>query len=112
MTQHTEPSLREMVIIHAIPCILISASLLIVYFLLQKNEVITFMIFMILIPVFAVFKYDGRIPFVYAVVLLIFVAILTYINKQNIADQIAIFSYWLLVVGTFCLLIEFFRKNR
>jgi hypothetical protein len=94
-----------------IPFILITALLFIVYFLARNNEFITFILFMILIPIFAVFKYDGRIPVGYAIGLLIFVAILTFIKEQNVADQLAIFGYWLLVVGTSCLLIEMFRKN-
>jgi hypothetical protein len=94
-----------------IPFILIAAFLFIVYFFAHNSEFITFMLFMILIPVFAIFKYDGRIPVGYAIGLLIIVAMLTFIKEQNVADQLAIFSYWLLVVGTSCLLIELFRKN-
>jgi hypothetical protein len=93
-----------------IPLILVAVLLLIGYFR-DNNEYVTFAIFMIIVPIFAVFRYDGRIPIGYAIVLLISVAILTFLKEQNTADKLAIFSYWLLIVGTSCLLIELFRKN-
>lgn len=95
-----------------IPFILIGASILISYFLVRKNDVITFFIFVILIPIFAIFRYDGRIPIGCAILLLIFTAISEFIKGQGLADQLTIFAYWLLIVGTSCLLIELFRKNR
>jgi hypothetical protein len=110
MTSGIQRSLR-MTARGIIPFILITTLLFIVYFFAQNSEFITFAVFMILIPIFAIFKYDGRIPIGYAIALLIFTALLIFIKKQNVADQLAIFSYWLLVVGTSCLLIELFRKN-
>jgi hypothetical protein len=110
MTSGIQRSLR-MTARSMIPFILITTLLFIVYFFAWNSEFITFAVFMILIPIFAIFKYDGRIPIAYAIALLIFTALLTFIKKQNVADQLAIFSYWLLVVGTSCLLIELFRKN-
>jgi hypothetical protein len=90
---------------------LIAASIFISYFLVRKNELITFFIFVILIPIFAIFRYDARIPLGYAILLLILTAILEFIKQQGLADQLAIFAYWLLVVGTACSLIELFRKK-
>jgi hypothetical protein len=110
MTSGIQRSLR-MTTRSIIPFILITTLLFIVYFFARNSEFITFAVFMILIPIFAIFKYDGRIPIGYAIALLIFIALLVFIKEQNVADQLAIFSYWLLVVGTSCLLIELFRKN-
>ena len=95
-----------------IPFILIAASIFISYFFFQKSEIITFMIFIILVPIFVVFKFDGRISLGYTVLLLIFVGILVFMKEQDIVDQLAIYSYWLLVVGISCLLIALFREKK
>lgn len=94
-----------------IPFILIAASILISYFLVRRNEAITSFIFVIIIPIFAIFRYDGRISIGCAILLLIFIAISEFIKEQGLTDQLTIFAYWLLVVGTSCVLIELFRKN-
>jgi hypothetical protein len=80
------------------------------YLFLQKNEVIALMTFVSLVPIFATFRFDGRIPLGYAMVLLSIVGVLTFM--KNSADQLIIMAYWLLVVGTSCLLVEFFRQKR
>lgn len=94
----------------SIPLILIAASIIISYFFLQKKEVITLVAFMILIPIFTIFRFDGRIPLGFAILLLCIVGVLTFMKYS--ADQFVIMSYWLLVVGTSCLLVEFFREKR
>jgi hypothetical protein len=110
MTAQVLISLRE-IIKSKIPFVLVAISIIISYFLVQKNDLITAIIFLALIPIFAVFRFDGRIPFGYAVSLLIIMAILTFIKEESLVDRLAIYIYWLLVVGTSCLLIELFKKR-
>jgi drug/metabolite transporter (DMT)-like permease len=68
--------------------------------------------FVILIPVFVIFKFDSRISLGCAILLLIFAAVLTVIKEENFTDMLVIYSYWLLVVGTCCYLIELFREKK
>jgi hypothetical protein len=65
-----------------------------------------------LIPVFAIFRFDGRIPLGYAVLLLIFMGILTFMKQESFIDQLAVCSYWLLMVGISSLLIDWFRGRK
>ena len=94
-----------------IPFILITASVIVSYFLLQqKNEIITLLIFVILIPNFVTLRFDGRIPLVYAILLLFIVGVLTFMKYS--ANPLVIISYWLLIVGISCLVIELIREKR
>ena len=61
-----------------IPFVLTTASIIVSYFLLQKNEIITLLIFVILIPIFVTFRFDGRIPLGYAILLLFIIGVLTF----------------------------------
>jgi len=79
------------------------------YFLHDEFKI--FFMFVVLIPIFTIYRFDGRILVAYGISLLILVAVLTVMNEGNFADQLVIFSYWLLVGGTSCLAIDFFRKN-
>lgn len=110
MTAQVLISLREK-IKRKIPFVLVAISIIISYFLVQKNDLVTAIIFLALIPIFAVFRFDGRIPLGYAVSLLIIMAILTFSKVGSLADIFAIYVYWLLLVGTLCLLIEMFKKR-
>jgi hypothetical protein len=95
-----------------IPFILVATTIFISYFFVQKNEIITFMVFIILVPIFAVFKFDGRISLGYAVLLLILVGILVFMKEQDFVDQLVVSSYWLLVVGILCSLIALYREKK
>lgn len=75
------------------------------------NEFQTFLVFVMLIPIFTINNFDGRIPLAYGILLLIAVALLTFINQVTLADQLAIFSYWLLIVGISCMVIENYKTN-
>lgn len=110
MTAQVLLSLREKVK-RKIPFVLVAISIIISYFLVQKNDLVTAIIFLVLIPIFAVFRFDGRVPLGYAVSLLIIMAILTFSKVGSLADIFAIYVYWLLLVGTLCLLIEMFKKR-
>ena len=88
-----------------------AAAPIVISYFFSLNELRTFLIFAILIPVFTFNKYDGRILIGYAILLLMFASILIFTKEESYTEQLAIFSFWLLVVGICCLLIESFRKN-
>ena len=96
-----------------IPYILTSIPIITSHLLFQNNDLLILATFIILIPLFAILKFDGRIPVAYAIALLIIAAfILAFQKSEDLANQIAIYSYWLLVVGVTCLTIDYFREQR
>lgn len=100
-------------LIYILPYILVVVSILASHFLFPHNSLLTFISFMVLIPVFILLRFDGRIPVAYAIALLIIAAfILAFQKSEDLANQIAIYSYWLLVVGVACLTIDYFREQR
>lgn len=84
---------------------------IIVSFLFQQSELRTFLVIAALLAIFIYYKYDGRILMGYGVLLLVGAGILTFTKEEDYAKLTAILSYWLLVAGTSCLLVEFYRKN-
>ena len=93
-----------------IPFVLTTASIIVSCYLLQKNEIITLLIFVILIPIFVTFRFDGRIPLGYAILLLFIIGVLTFMKYS--ANPLVVISYWLLIVGTSCLVVELLREKR
>lgn len=66
-----------------------------------------------MIPIFAYFKWDGRIPVGYALLMLILAAVtLAFLKNESLANQLSIYAYWLLVVGVVCLTIEYIKEQK
>ena len=96
-----------------IPYILVLISIVLSHFVFEGEDLKTFFSFIVLIPIFAIFKFDGRIPVGYALLMLILAAIvLAFYKNENLANQLSIYAYWLLVVGVICLTIEYIREQR
>jgi hypothetical protein len=72
----------------------------------SQNDLLLFFVFVSLVPIFAVLKLDGRIPICYAIVLFVFAAL-----TEDYKNSLSVFSYWLLVDGVSCMLIDLFRKK-
>jgi hypothetical protein len=106
----TIPRLVEFFSNKAVPLGLVAAMVFVSFFLSQ-DELRTFLIVAVLSPIFIYYKYDGRIIIGYAVFLLAVTGVLTLLNEEDYAERLAVLGYWLLVVGTSCLLIELYRKN-
>jgi hypothetical protein len=85
------------------------AALVLVSFFLSQDELRTFLIVAVLSPIFIYYKYDGRIIIGYAVFLLAVTGVLTLLKEEDHAERLAVIGYWLLVVGTSCLLIDLYR---
>jgi len=93
--------------------VLVVIVILVSHFVFQTEDLAIFLSFLILIPIFVLFQFDGRILIGYALLMLLLSALALAFNKnESIANQFAIYAYWLLVVGIICLLIEYLREQR
>lgn len=95
-----------------VPYFLVVFSILISHLIFHSNDLLIFISYIILIPIFAILKFDGRIPIGYAILLLIIAAVILATGDEDLANQLAIYTYWLLVVGVICLTIEYIREER
>lgn len=96
-----------------LPDFLIAMVIFLSYFVFKNNELAIFISFIILIPVFVYFKFDSRISIVYAILMLILAAIsLGLRNDEKLANQLAIYAYYLLFVGVMQMIIEEVRYGR
>jgi hypothetical protein len=96
-----------------VPYILIIMSIFISYFIFHGENLATLLSFLILIPIFVFFKFDGRIPIGYALLMFaLSVVALVFYKNEGYANLLAIYTYWLLVVGIICLSVEYLIKQR
>ncbi len=80
-------------------------------FLFPENEPIIFISFIALTPVFILLKHDGKIPVAYAIfTFLTSMSTLSFYKNETLANQLVIYTYWLLAVGVLCLSTKFLRK--
>jgi len=93
------------------PFVMPLAAVLLVYTLLQ-GEIQMLLIFALLIAVFSIYRFDPRIPIGYAISLFVIQGVLTAHYEDVSVELLAILSYWLLVVGIVCMIIDRFRKKR
>jgi integral membrane sensor domain MASE1 len=97
--------------INLIPYLVNIVLVLILFFFLPLDYLFILVYLLILVPIFAFFRFDGRIPIVASLVLLILISIAVTIYKNDIfADKLATYAHCLLIVGVLCLLIEFMRE--
>ncbi len=95
-----------------IPFFLPILSLISAHFVFTSDLGI-FLSIVILIPIYVVFKFDGRILAGTAIILLIIAAIILAIyNNEDAANLAAIYAYWFLVDGVVCEIIEYVREER
>ncbi len=98
---------------HNIPYIAVFLSIFLSHFIYPHDSLKVFLTFILLIPIFAFLKLDSRIPIGYAILMLVLAAVtLAFRNDENLANQLAIYAYWLLVVGTTLMLIEYAREGK
>jgi hypothetical protein len=100
------------VLYNSIGYFITSALLLINHFIFYENQLILTITFICLTALFIIFNLDGKIPIQFAILMIILSAFsLTFYQIQSFANQLAIYSYYLLVVGITCLVIECFGKT-
>ncbi|MFH8080526.1 MAG: hypothetical protein QXO84_01450 [Candidatus Aenigmatarchaeota archaeon] len=96
-----------------IPYLLVIISIFLSHFVFKGEDLKTFLSFVVLIPIFIYFKWDGRIPIGYALLMLIIASIvLVFLKNESLANQLAIYVYWLFVVGVTCLSVEYIRESK
>jgi hypothetical protein len=100
-------------LIFQLPYILVIIAILISLFIFPDGNIATLLSFIVIIPFFVFFKFDSRIPIGYALIMLVLAAItLELIKNESFANQLAIYAYWLILVGTICLIIRYIRESR
>ena len=92
--------------------LIIIFAVLIIDYILPGGDLQTFLLFAALTIVFSIYRFDSRIPIIFAIVLLLIAAMLIYQQKDDSANHLAVQSYLLLVVGIVCALVEFYRKTK
>ena len=91
---------------------IITLAALLLAYIASENDLITFLIFGVLLFVFSIFKFDSRVPIVYAILLLLVAAVMTFLEEDDSVKKLALVSYGLLVVGIVAVLIDFYRKTK
>jgi cytochrome bd-type quinol oxidase subunit 1 len=77
-----------------------------------NDELRSFLLFVMLIPIFSLNKFDNRIIVGYGIILLLITAILNAIAKEkNIANETIILVFWLLAIGVICMIIELLKER-
>jgi hypothetical protein len=95
-----------------IPIIITFSAVIIGYFS-ASVEYVTLSVFVLLIVVFSIFRFDPRVIIGYGILMLLITATLTYVNADdNTIEQVAVISYWLLVSGIICIIIDSYRRKK
>ena len=96
---------------HKFP-IIITIGLILLSYTSPGNDLKLYLGLMVIIPIFTIYRFDGRIPIGISLFALISAAILLALNQVNLANETAVRCYFLLIAGISCFIIELFRKNR
>ena len=95
-----------------VTALMITLAAVLLAYIASENNLITFIIFGVLLIAFTIFKLDSRVPIVYAILLLLIAAVMTSLGHDDSVQKLALLSYWLLVVGIVAVLIDFYRKTK
>ena len=85
------------------------AVVLLAYFFPRGDKSI--IIFAFLIIVFAIYKFDFRIPIGYGLSLLVITAVLISQKLEDSARHLAVLSYWILSASVIGLIFDYYRKR-
>jgi undecaprenyl pyrophosphate phosphatase UppP len=94
-----------------IPFVITLAAILLAY-IMPQDDLISLLIFAVLLLAFSICNFDSRIPIIYAIILLVITGVLTSQKADDSVKKLALISYWLLVVGIVTILIDFYRKTK
>lgn len=97
-------------ILRTIPFVVVIAVVALVYFFPQ-DDLRTLLIFVALLIVFFIYKFDMRILVLVSLTLLVLGGILTARGLNDATSRVALISYWLLVTGVIGIVIDLFRKK-
>jgi hypothetical protein len=93
-----------------VPFIIAFVAVLIPY-ALPKAEILTLIIFVILILIFSIYRFDPRILIAYAIIFLVITGALQF-WESDYSSQMAVLSYWLMSAGVICLIIDLYRRTK
>jgi hypothetical protein len=97
---------------YGVPYLLVAAAILLSYFLFYNSDPLTLLSFAVLAVPFVHFRFSARIFAGFAALMLaLSVVLFAVFSNPTYANQLAIYAYWLLVVGVICLIIEY-KRNR
>jgi hypothetical protein len=91
--------------------IIITLAVFVLAFVLPQGDLKTLLIFSVLIIVFSIYKFNSGIPIGFAIILLVICAILTSQKADDLVKRLAELSYWFLIAGIVCILINFYRNK-
>jgi hypothetical protein len=95
---------------HKFP-IIITIGLIILSYASPENDLKLYLGLMVIIPIFTIYRFDGRIPLGIGILTLVLADIVLSLNQESLARELAIRCYFLLIAGVSCLIIELFRKK-
>ena len=91
--------------------IIITLAVFVLVFVLPQEDLQTLLTFSVLIVVFSIYKFDSRIPIGFAIIILVICAFLTSQKADDLVKRLAELSYWFLIAGIACILINFYRNK-
>ena len=91
-----------------VPFIFTVGIIVLSQFVITFDEIKIFVSFMILIPIHLLY-HSYRLPLVFAIILLLISSVALIEDNQPLADQLATYSFWLLLVGFVLLVVKYFR---
>ena len=99
------------IIIDQIPYLTLLLSIIISHIFFIDKQIIISLIFLPIIPIFIILRLDIKIIFAYSIITILLSAIsFVFLNNDKFANQMTTYSYWLLVVGTGCIILQKLRK--
>src|SRR5687768_2103062 len=98
--------------------LILTTGVILIQYFLPRDEYRTIAIYLMLVPIFVIYRFDGRILIVYSISLLVLSAVVYTYNfpynyyyypeftyrQSDMADQLAITSYYLLLAGVACII--------
>ena len=89
----------------------ITLTVLVIWYLLPHDDLMMFVMLVVLTPLFCIYKFDSRIPIIFAILLLLIGGVLTSQQKDDAANRVVVQSYSLLIVGVVSIITELYRKT-
>ncbi len=95
--------------------LIIIISIIIIYFMFEyreNEELRTLFIFTLYFILSLIFKIDPRYPVMAAIGCLILAAMLLAFGNETLANKIAIYAYYFLVVGVLLNIVEYIKEKK
>jgi membrane-bound metal-dependent hydrolase YbcI (DUF457 family) len=97
--------------IRSIITFVITFAVVVLAYLTPQDDPKILLTIAFLVFIFAIYRFDPRIPIIYAILLLVVAAVFTSQKMDVVVQKLAELSYWTLIIGVTCILIELCRKK-